>query len=124
MPTQITALLVTYALTAVVSAAAALVLLRPLSILLAELCGTERRSRFWTVWSAVVMVATPMLLVSLREVATSPAELVRTTLATALFGTLVALLAMGWAVWSSRTPNAPTLPPLPTVGPTVAPTVE
>ena len=100
----IAALLLTYALTALIAILAAVVLWRPLSILLAELCGTEQRSRFWTVWSTVMMVATPMLFVSMHGIATSPTDLVQGTVTSALFGVLIALVGMGLAVWS-RTPN-------------------
>lgn len=100
----ISALLITYALTALVATLAAVVLWRPLSILLAELCGTEERSRFWTVWSMVMMVATPMLFVSMSSVATSPAQLIRSTMTSALFGILLALVGMGLAVWT-RSPR-------------------
>lgn len=100
----IAALLLTYALTALIATLAAVVLWRPLSILLPELCGTEQRSRFWTVWSIVMMVATPLLLVSLRSIATSPTDLVQGTVTSALFGVLLALVGMGFAVWS-RSPR-------------------
>lgn len=101
----IAALLVTYALTALIALLAVVTLWRPLSILLAELCGTEERSRFWTVWSTVMMVATPMLFVSWRGIATDPTELVQGTMTSALVGVLMALIGMGFAVWS-RTPRA------------------
>ncbi|QSR19028.1 hypothetical protein [Novosphingobium sp. KA1] len=100
----ISALLLTYALTALVATLAAAVLWRPLSILLAELCGTEERSRFWTVWSMVMMVATPMLFVSMSSVAVSPADLIRGTMTSALMGVLLALVGMGLAVWT-RSPR-------------------
>lgn len=100
----IAALLLTYALTALVSLLAVVVLWRPLSILLAELCGTEERSRFWTVWSTVMMVVTPMLFVSWRGVATEPTQLVQGTMTSALLGVLMALAGMGMAVWS-RSPR-------------------
>lgn len=101
----IAALLVTYALTSLIALLAVVTLWRPLSILLAELCGTEERSRFWTVWSTVMMVATPMLFVSWRGVATDPTELVQGTMTRALIGVLLALVGMGFAVWS-RSPRA------------------
>lgn len=101
----IAALLITYALTALIALLAVVTLWRPLSILLAELCGTEERSRFWTVWSTVMMVATPMLFVSWRGVATNPTELVQGTMTSALIGVLIALVGMGFAVWS-RSPRA------------------
>jgi len=80
------------------------VLWRPLSILLAELCGTEERSRFWTVWSTVMTVVTPMLFVSLRSVANNVPDLVQSTMTSTLFGILLALVGMGYAVWS-RSPG-------------------
>lgn len=101
----IAALLITYTLTALIALLAVVTLWRPLSILLAELCGTEERSRFWTMWSTVMMVATPMLFVSWRGVATDPTELVQGTMTSALIGVLMALLGMGFAVWS-RNPRA------------------
>jgi hypothetical protein len=100
----IAALLLTYALTALIAILAAVALWRPLAILLAELCGTEERSRFWTVWSTVMMIATPMLFVSWRGVATEPTALVQGTMTSALFGVLIALVGMGFAVWT-RSPR-------------------
>ena len=99
------ALLLTYALTALIATLAAVVLWRPLRILLAELCATEERSRFWAVWSTVMMVATPTLLVSLRSIAVDPTDLVQGTITNALWGVLLALVGMGVAVWS-RAPRA------------------
>ena len=99
----IAALLLTYVLTMSIAVAAVFVLWRPLSILLAEVCGTEQRSRFWTVWSAAMMVATPLLLVSMRDVTTCATELVQGTVTSALFGVLLALGGMGFAIWSRTT---------------------
>jgi hypothetical protein len=53
----------------------------------------------------VMMIATPMLLVSMRYVATDPTALVQGTVTSALFGVLLALVGMGFAVWS-RSPRA------------------
>jgi ABC-type transporter Mla maintaining outer membrane lipid asymmetry permease subunit MlaE len=100
----IAALLLTYALTVLIATLAAVALWRPLLILLAELCGTEQRSRFWSVWTVVMMMATPLLFVSLHPVATDPTDLVQGTMTSALFGILLALVGMGYAVWS-RTPG-------------------
>jgi hypothetical protein len=55
------------------------VLRRPLAILLSELCGTEERSSFWTVWSMVMMIALPLLFVSMARIATDPTELIQGT---------------------------------------------
>lgn len=95
----IAALLLTYAVTLVLAGLAAFVLRRPLSILLSELCGTEERSSFWTVWSMVMMIALPLLFVSMARIATDPTELIQGTVAATLAGTLLAMLGMGLAVW-------------------------
>lgn len=100
-----TALLITYGLTTLVGGLAAIALRRPLAILLGEVCGTEERSRFWTVWSTIMMIILPVLLVSLRDVRTNPVALIQSTLTSALIGVLLALLGMGYAVWS-RSPRA------------------
>lgn len=95
----IAALLLTYAVTLMLAGLAALVLRRPLSILLSELCGTEERSSFWTVWSMVMMIALPLLFVSMASVATDPTQLIQGTVAATLAGILIAMLGMGLAVW-------------------------
>jgi len=105
MLTPIAALLLTYSLTALLSMLAAVTLWRPLSVLLGEICGTEQRSRFWTVWSIVMMAATPMLIVSMGLITTDPMWLIKGTVTKALTGILLALIGMGFAVWS-RSPRA------------------
>jgi hypothetical protein len=105
MLTPIAALLLTYALTGLIALLAAVSLWRPLRILLGEICGTEDRSRFWTVWSTLMMIVAPMLLVSMRRVDTDPTGLISGTVASALVGVVLALLGMGYAVWS-RSPRA------------------
>jgi hypothetical protein len=104
MLTPIAALLTAYVLAGATATIAALALWRPLRILLGEICGTEERSRFWTVWSTVMMVVAPLLLVSMRAIDTNPSGLIRGTVASALVGILLALLGMGYAVWS-RSPR-------------------
>lgn len=95
----IAALLLTYTVTLVLAGLAAFVLRRPLSILLSELCGTEERSSFWTVWSMVMMMALPLLFVSMARIATDPTELIQGTVAATLTGILMAMAGMGLAVW-------------------------
>jgi hypothetical protein len=106
MMTPIAALLLTYMLAGGTALLAALALWRPLRILLGEICGTEERSRFWAVWSTVMLFVAPLLLVSMRAIDTDPSGLIRGTVAWALVGILLALLGMGYAVWS-RSPRAP-----------------
>ncbi|MBB5716482.1 hypothetical protein [Sphingomonas aerophila] len=104
MLTPLAALVLTYALTLGIAALAAAILWRPLRILLGEICGTEERSRFWTVWSTVMTVLAPMLIVSIGGMVTDAALLVRGTVSAALTGVLLALIGMGYAVWS-RSPR-------------------
>lgn len=103
MMTPINALLLTYGLTSVLSLFAALMLWRPLDLLLADVCGTVPRARFWTVWSTVMICVLPLLIASLRTVASDPMLVVKNAVSSALFGILLAVLGMGYAVWS-RTP--------------------
>jgi hypothetical protein len=104
MLTPIAALLLSYALAGLIALLAAVALWRPLRILLGEICGTEERSRFWTVWSTVMLVVAPLLLVSCRGLDYDPSGLIQGTVGAALFGILLALLGMGYAVWS-RSPR-------------------
>jgi len=104
MLTPIAALLLAYALAGLIALLAGAALWRPLRILLGEVCGTEQRSRFWTVWSMVMMGVAPLLLVSWRGIDTDPTVLVQGTIGAALSGILLALLGMGYAVWS-RSPR-------------------
>lgn len=104
MLTPIAALLLAYSLTGLIALLAAVALWRPLRILLGEICGTEERSRFWTVWSTVMLVVAPLLFVSWQSTVNDPSQLIQGTVGAALFGILLALLGMGIAVWS-RSPR-------------------
>lgn len=101
----IAALLLTYLITLALAGLAAFVLRRPLWVLLSELCRTEERSSFWTVWSMVMMIALPLLFVSWASVETDPTELLQGTVAATLTGILMAMGGMGLAVWL-RVPRA------------------
>lgn len=104
MMTPLNALLLTYGLTTVLSLLAAAMLWRPLDLLLTDVCGTMPRALFWTVWSMVMICVLPLLMASLRVVASDPVLVVKNAVSSALFGILLALLGMGYAVWS-RTPR-------------------
>lgn len=105
MMTPINAMLLTYALTGVLSMLASTMLWRPLDLLLTSLCGTAQRARFWTVWSMVMMCVLPLLIASLRTMATDPVLAVKGAVSSALAGILLTLLGMGYAVWR-RSPRA------------------
>jgi hypothetical protein len=56
--TALTALLSSLALSIVFALMVVLALRRPLADLLVELCGTERRARFWAAFTALTLVLT------------------------------------------------------------------
>jgi hypothetical protein len=98
-------LLSAWAVAAVLAAAAIALIVRPLFVVLADICGGRDRARFWTVYSIVLTVAAPLLVVStpgLLDAAaasgTTGAVLQRAVFY-ALIGIIVALLIMGQAVW-------------------------
>lgn len=99
MFTPLSALIAAYVLTGTIAAVAGVTLWQPLRILLAEMCETEQRSRFWAVWSTVMTIAAPMLLVSVGGASTDPTSLVQDTIGLALSGILIALGGMGIAVY-------------------------
>ena len=80
-------------------------LLRPsLRAILAEICGTEQRADFWLVWSQIMMVVSPLLLViffadARPGTALYPMEAVKTALFRALLGIFVATGMMGRVIW-------------------------
>jgi hypothetical protein len=73
----------------------------PLYTLLSELCGTEQRSRFWSVWSMAMIVLTPTLAVSMIDLGGSLVEVAQDTVLLTLGGIAVALIGMGYAVWTN-----------------------
>jgi hypothetical protein len=98
--TQIAATLLSYGIAVLLALLAATALWRPLNIILSELCGTEDRSRFWTIWTTVMVVIAPVLLVSGATVTTDPALLVRNAIFYALVGIVIAMMGMGYAIWA------------------------
>ncbi len=98
-------LLMVWSVALVLALAAVAVLSRALWVLLVDICGTRQRAQFWTLYATVLMVATPLLTVSipgrLDEVAArgALAPLLQRTLFFSLGGTIGALVIMGLAVW-------------------------
>lgn len=86
--------------TAVVISFAAVVYLRPhLRRILVELCGTEERAGFWTAFSNVTLVLTPLIFAMQYRPATGPetsaALEVGTELKWALIGLVTSVLVLG-----------------------------
>jgi hypothetical protein len=98
-------LLSVWAVTILLATAAIAAIIRPLFIVLGELCGGPDRARFWTVYASVLTLAAPLLVVStpglLDGSAAMPASgaVLQRTVFYALCGIIVALLVMGEAVW-------------------------
>lgn len=86
------------------STIAAAALWRPLLVLLADLCGTEQRSRFWTIWSVAMVILVPLLAVSAVDLTGDVVRVLRSIVFYALGGIMLALLGMGYAIWT-RTPQ-------------------
>lgn len=80
------------------------ILARPLRSLLVDICGTEQRARFWTLYASVLVILAPLLVVSLPGLLDAAANVgLAAVLQRAVFYSLVgiigALLVMGYAVW-------------------------
>lgn len=91
-------------ITLAMSSIAAAALWRPLLVLLGDLCGKEQRSRFWTLWSVSMVFLMPLLTVSAVDMDGDPVQVLRGIMFYAVGGILVALMGMGYAVWT-RTPR-------------------
>lgn len=92
-------------ITLTLSSIAAAALWRPLLVLLGDLCGTEQRSCFWTIWSSVaMMILVPLLAVSAVDLNGDAVRVLRGVVFYAIAGIVVALLGMGYAIWT-RTPR-------------------
>jgi hypothetical protein len=80
------------------------VVIRPLQILLRDICGTADRARFWSLYASVLLMVAPLMVVSapglLDAVAASGvAPVLQRAVFYTLLGILVALMVMGYAVW-------------------------
>lgn len=88
------------ALTLLISAAAITTLNQPLRTLLDELCGTNQRSKFWTRYTHLMLVITPLFLVvgfGTPDNATMiDLHLLKGVLRSALLGLFVALAIIGF----------------------------
>lgn len=96
-------LLAVWAVSIVLALLAVAVVIRPLRVLLEDICGTADRARFWTLYAALLLVIAPLMVVStpglLDAAAAGIGQVLQRTVFYALLGMLVALLVMGYAVW-------------------------
>ena len=78
-------------ITLTLSSIAAAALWRPLLVLLGDLCGTEQRSRFWTIWSVAMMILVPLLAVSAVDLNGDAVRVLRGVVFYAVGGIVTAL---------------------------------
>lgn len=102
---SLTILLAVWAVALVLALAALALIVRPLLLILTEICGGYDRARFWTVYACVLTLMAPLLAVStpglLDTVALSGSigAILQRAVFYALGGIIAALLVMGRAVW-------------------------
>ena len=87
-------------LTVLLSSAVTTLLWRPLNTLLTGICGTDDRAHFWTVYSALFLFLLPMLVVTASPIDGDLGRFVRLSIFFAAFGVSLALIAVGYAIWS------------------------
>jgi len=87
-------------LTVLLSSAVTMLLWRPLNTLLTGICGTGDRAHFWTVYSTLFLFLLPMLVVTATPIDGDIGRFVRLSIFFAAFGVSVALVAVGYAIWS------------------------
>ncbi len=98
-------LLSVWAVALVLASLAIAVIVRPLFVVLIEVCGGRDRARFWTLYACVLTVMAPLLTVSTpglldaAAVAGASGAILQRSVFYALVGIIIALLAMGRAVW-------------------------
>ena len=91
----------------VILSLAVIALLKPyLSDVLAETCGTARRAAFWVMFTQLMLVIAPLLLVvfftDVRPgIPSYPAESIKDALFRSLLGIFIAIAMIGHVIWKS-----------------------
>lgn len=86
---------------------AIIVLIKPLlRDVLSETCGTEKRAEFWVMFTQLMLVISPLLIVIFFAPTTSPVELniaeaLKHTLFQSLLGDFIALTMIAQVIWKS-----------------------
>ena len=84
--------------------------------ILVDICGTESRAAFWVMFTQLMLIISPLLLViyfapTQDTLAVNVAEALKDTLFRSLLGDFIALATIGTVIWKSiRLPVAPQLP--------------
>lgn len=98
-------LLTVWAVTLLLAAVACAAIVRPLLVILTDLCGGRDRAVFWTVYACAMTVAAPLVAVSTPGLLDGAAimdgigPILQRAVFYALCGIILALLVMGQAVW-------------------------
>lgn len=112
--TAVTVFLADVSITSGVSLIVVAYLHRPLKAILAELCGTAERAKFWSAFSNVTLVLVPLIFVmqyrpELGQGTTAVLEM-GTQLKWALVGTIVSVVTLGIVI-GSFIPRSRSAPP-------------
>ena len=102
---QLLALSIAISVSLVLSTIVAVVMTEPLRGVLKQLCLDSNASAFWIPFTTVMFYVTPLLFTMLFEGTVVPPDLVsivRTALASSLFGSFAALLAVGYQFSRAR----------------------
>ena len=104
---QLLALSIAISVSLVLSTIIAVVMTEPLRGVLKQLCLDGNASAFWIPFTTVMFYVAPLLFTTLFEgtvVPPDPVNVVRTALASSLFGSFAALLVVGYQISRARPP--------------------
>jgi hypothetical protein len=102
---QLLALPIAISVSLIISTIVAVVMTGPLRSVLKQLCLDSNAGAFWIPFTTVMFYVTPLLFTMMFEGTVVPPDLVnivRTALASSLFGSFAALLVVGYQVSHAR----------------------
>jgi len=102
---QVSALALAITVSLIMSTIVAVVMTEPLRGVLKQLCLDANSTAFWIPFTTVMFYVTPLLFTMLFEGTVVPPDLVnivRTALASSLFGAFAALLVVGYQISRAR----------------------
>jgi hypothetical protein len=105
--TSATVLTIALVVSLVLSTILVVVLVKPLRLVLSTLCERGEGVPFWTAFTSLMLYLTPLFITVVRQGGVhleveSAAEIVRMSLSTAVLGSFIALLPVGWQIASAR----------------------
>ena len=102
---QLSALALAISVSLIISTIVSVVMTEPLRIVLRQLCLDSNSTAFWIPFTTVMFYVTPMLFTLLFESTVLVPDLgnvLRTALASSLFGSFAALLVVGYQIARAR----------------------